>query len=271
MGHLFVADAEASAIRAISLLGEKPKVMTLVGEGLFEFGDTDGYGGMVRLQHPTGLTFHKGLVYIADSYNHKIKTLDPTTGEVKTLIGTGQPGQADGPFTEAELFEPEGIIAGSGRLYIADTNNHLIRVADLDSEMVHTLMLRGLERLQPMLTDTARPPDLHYDPLLVVKGQVTLYLDIELPKGYKLNPEAPIMLRVTQHGLPTAHTFDPGEVPMLSLEVDSDQELIFDLTLYYCETEEERLCLIHSTRLVLPFETAEAGPPVVRVPYQVPL
>lgn len=270
MGHLFVADAEASAIRAISL-GEKPKVITLVGEGLFEFGDTDGYGGMVRLQHPTGLTFHQGLVYIADSYNHKIKTLDPATGEVKTLIGVGHPGQADGPFEEAELFEPEGVIAHEGRLYIADTNNHLIRVADLAAGRLDTLMLRGLERLQPPRLAETRPVDLQYDPLLVMPGQMTLYLDIELPEGYKLNPEAPVMLRVEQNGNETLHTFEPDQVPMLTLEINHDQALTFDLTLYYCETEEERLCLIHSARFVLPFETAETGPPMVRVPYRVSL
>ncbi len=142
MGHLFVADAEASAIRAIELR-EEPRVMTLVGLGLFEFGDIDGTGAGVRLQHPTGLAGDAaGLLYIADSYNHKIKTLDPTTGTVQTLIGTGQPGTADGPLAQAQLYEPEGLAALNGRLYIADTNNHLIRVAALATGQVQTLQLR---------------------------------------------------------------------------------------------------------------------------------
>src|SRR5205823_13532980 len=97
LGHLFVADAEASAIRAISLAGE-PRVTTLVGQGLFEFGDVDGAGEVVRLQHPTGIAFGDGTIYVADSYNHKVKRLDPASGEVRTLIGSGQPGEGDGPF-----------------------------------------------------------------------------------------------------------------------------------------------------------------------------
>lgn len=142
MGHLFIADAEASAIRAL-VLDENPRVMTIVGLGLFEFGDVDGVGADVRLQHPTGLASDAaGVLYVADSYNHKIKTLDPTTGETKTLIGTGDPGAADGPFLQAQLYEPEGVIAVNGRLYIADTNNHALRVADLAAETVQTLMLR---------------------------------------------------------------------------------------------------------------------------------
>lgn len=271
MGHIFVADAEASAIRAIALLDEKPRVVTLVGQGLFEFGDVDGMGGMVRLQHPTGLTYSEGLVYIADSYNHKIKTLDPTTGQVKTVIGIGKPGQADGPFAQAELFEPEGIVAGHGRLYLADTNNHLIRVADLAARQLHTLRLRGLERLQQPQSSKTCLPDRRFDPLTVSMGQVTFYFDIELPGGYKFNTEAPLMLQVTQPGLSHRYTFEPGQVPSVVLDIQGDQELIIDLTLYYCETEQERLCLIHDTSFVLRCLTVEAGPAIVRVPYQISL
>jgi DNA-binding beta-propeller fold protein YncE len=141
LGHLFVADAEASAIRAVSL-NEEPQVMTLVGQGLFEFGDIDGVGSEVRLQHPTGIAASDDLIYIADSYNHKIKILDPATGQVETLIGTGQPGIVDGDFASAQLYEPEGLAVAEGRLYIADTNNHLIRVADLATRQLYTLQLR---------------------------------------------------------------------------------------------------------------------------------
>src|SRR5690606_4994468 len=143
MQHLFVADAEASAIRAISLTDE-PQVMTLVGQGLFEFGDVDGVGETVRLQHPTGLAAGNNLLYIADTYNHKIKSLDPTTGAVQTLFGTGQPGHDDGAAREATFNGPEGLVLSEGNrlLYIADTNNHALRVADLTRATVHTVELR---------------------------------------------------------------------------------------------------------------------------------
>ncbi len=142
MGHLFVADAEASAIRAITL-DEETRVLTLVGLGLFEFGDVDGVGAEVRLQHPTGIAADEaGVIYVADSYNHKIKKLDPTTGTVQSLIGSGEAGDHDGQFAEAQLYEPEGLVAANGRLYIADTNNHRIRVADLATGELSTLGLR---------------------------------------------------------------------------------------------------------------------------------
>jgi sugar lactone lactonase YvrE len=144
MNHLLVADPEASAIRGITL-SEELRVISLVGEGLFEFGDKDGIGTEARLQHPTGLAFADSILFavptlfIADSYNHKIKTLDPSTGRVQTLIGTGQPGLKDGEFKHAGLYQPEGVAFYKDKLYIADTNNHLIRVADFTERRLVTL------------------------------------------------------------------------------------------------------------------------------------
>ena len=136
MGYLFVADPEASAVRAISL-AETPQVVTLVGQGLFDWGDQDGPTSEALLQHPLGLTFDQQVIYVADTYNNKIKLLDPVAGQVKTLIGNGKAGFKDGSFEEAQLFEPEGVQVHQGRLYIADTNNHLVRVADLNLEESH--------------------------------------------------------------------------------------------------------------------------------------
>lgn len=136
---LFVADAEASAVRKIALVGQ-PVVETLVGTGSFDWGDRDGVGGEVRLQHPNGLAFD-GLLFIADSYNHKIKHMDPSTKKLARLIGTGEPGHVDGAFRKARFFQPEGLAVRENRLFIADTNNHAIRVADLDKHQVWTLTI----------------------------------------------------------------------------------------------------------------------------------
>ena len=138
---LYVADSEASAIRTID---PRPGgwIRTLVGVGLFEFGDRDGSGDLVRLQHPLGIAAQNGRLYIADTYNHKLKTLFPTLGRVETLAGTGRPGVEDGE--RPQFFEPGGLAAAPGRLLVADTNNHRIRIVDLATQRVTTLPLRGL-------------------------------------------------------------------------------------------------------------------------------
>jgi thiol-disulfide isomerase/thioredoxin len=141
--HLFVADSEVSAIRELPLNGEG-RVRTLVGEGLFEFGDRDGVGPAVRLQHAIGVAYHDGLVYIADTYNSKIKTLDPRTRTVRTFLGgedaSGQP---------TVFNEPAGLSFAGGKLYVADTNAHRIRVVDLATKKVSTLELKGVEPPPP--------------------------------------------------------------------------------------------------------------------------
>ena len=141
--RLFFADSETSAIRNCDL-DPGGSVRTLIGLGLFEFGDVDGDDFRVRMQHPIGITHHDGVLYVADTYNHKIKRVLPRTRSAFTVAGAGKPGHADGPFAQARFSEPSGLSIANGKMYIADTNNHAIRVADMESEEVATLELAGL-------------------------------------------------------------------------------------------------------------------------------
>ncbi len=136
---LYFADSETSSIRSAELR-RNGRVETIVGVELFEFGDRDGTGPEVRLQHPLGVTYYEGMLYVADTYNNKIKRIDPKTKKAETFLGTGEPGLRDG--AEARFDEPGGLSIAGGKLYIADTNNHAIRVADLETKTVSTLKLR---------------------------------------------------------------------------------------------------------------------------------
>ncbi|MBI5369228.1 MAG: redoxin domain-containing protein [Planctomycetes bacterium] len=140
-GCLFVADAEVSGIRAVDL-DPQGFVSTVVGEGLFEFGDRDGRGAMVRLQHPLGCVWHDGRLWVADTYNHKLKVVDPAERTVTTVAGDGRPGSEDG--RRARFHEPAGVAVLGNILYIADTNNHAIRTYDPATGEVATLRLTGL-------------------------------------------------------------------------------------------------------------------------------
>lgn len=141
--RLFFADSETSSIRSCEL-APGGSVRTLIGLGLFEFGDVDGDDFRVRMQHPIGITHDDGVLFVADTYNHKIKRVLPKTRSAFTVAGTGQPGHVDGPFAQARFSEPCGLSIANGRMYIADTNNHTIRVADLQTSEVATLELAGL-------------------------------------------------------------------------------------------------------------------------------
>ena len=140
---LYFADSEASAIRYADL-DSSGRVGSIVGFDLFVFGDVDGVGDSVRLQHPQGICDHDGVLYVADSYNSKIKRVFPETRSAITLLGTGEPGHLDGAGPQAQFHEPCDVSIAAGKLYIADTNNHAVRVADLESLEVSTLEMRGL-------------------------------------------------------------------------------------------------------------------------------
>ena len=85
---------------------------------LFEFGDVDGAKEKAKLQHCIGVTFVKGKIYVADTYNNKIREVDAKSGAVKTLAGKGRksPGSSD---KEGTLHEPAGLTHAKGKLYVA--------------------------------------------------------------------------------------------------------------------------------------------------------
>ena len=126
---LYVADAESNTIREVALPPSNT-VTTLAGGDLFEFGDKDGKGDDVRLQHPLGVAVDNGIVYIADTYNHKIKALDPKSRKV-TTFATG-------------FAEPGGISIANGKLFVSDTNAHEIKTVDLQTRRISTLTIDGL-------------------------------------------------------------------------------------------------------------------------------
>ena len=203
---LFVADSEGSAIRRVPL--DPPgAVETLAGtsgleggQSLFAFGDVDGKGAAARLQHPLGITYASGRLYVADSYNHKIKVVDPSSGTAETLLGTGQ--TAATHSNPRNSRSPAASRSPAGRLYIADTNNHALKVADALGQNVQSFEIDGLSpppAHEPAADEFAvkgtAPAAL---PAVRVVAGDTLRFDFsfKLPAGYKLNKEAPITCRL---------------------------------------------------------------------------
>lgn len=142
--QLFVADSETSSIRAIDL-SKVPIVRTICGEGqLLEFGDRDGIGLEAQLQHCSGIVYAKEFIWIADTYNHKIKQIHPVTGDCRTFAGSEIAELKDGTGLGACFSEPAGLSFAGDRLYVADTNNHAIRWIDLNALEVKTMVFLGL-------------------------------------------------------------------------------------------------------------------------------
>ncbi len=151
---------------------------------------------------------------IADTYNHRIKLLDPGARSVKHFVGSGKPGQADG--AKSSFYEPGGLSVAGDKLYVADTNNHAIRVVDLKTKETKTLPIKGL---QPPAANQAtaanadiapNAEEIKLAPQKLRSGEAALLINVELPAGYHLNPDAPQRYKVSvAHGGETL-SIDPA-------------------------------------------------------------
>ena len=128
--YLIFADSETSSVRFLDL--QQRQVGTLVGQGLFDFGDTDGRGAEVRLQHPLDVAVAGGAVWVADTYNHKVKRIGLRDMETTTVAGA-DPGT---------FCEPGGVARAGGYLLVADTGAHRIRALRMRDGAVRDLPLR---------------------------------------------------------------------------------------------------------------------------------
>lgn len=256
-GRLYFADSESSTVRwAETTTGGETGLLSGSGDGLFDFGDEDGVGSEARLQHPLGLAFDGTHVFVADTYNSKIKRIDPATGETVTFAG-GEQGWADG--SEARFDEPGGLDFAAGVLYVADTNNHVIRTIDTSTGDTSTLVLFGIERF-------ANPTDgfvgtvVRLDPIEVAPGEGRVVIDVSIPAGYKVNDLAPYSMMWTVEGDAIALASDADRsvvAPEFPLEVGAtfsagEGQVTGDLTIYYCTADAESLCLIEQVRIEAP-------------------
>ena len=194
---LYVADAEVSCVRAIDL--SAGEVRTVVGGDLFEFGDRDGVGREARLQHCMDVLYYNGRLYVADAYNHKIKIINPNERQVRTWLGSGRPGNRDGP--SPEFYEPSGLAAAGNVLFVADTNNHAIRAIDISTGETRTLPLRDVPRPRYLSAAVAAQPEpVELPPQTVAPGAGEIHVELALPPGHELTPGAPSRYAVAVEG-----------------------------------------------------------------------
>ncbi|KAH7835073.1 hypothetical protein Vadar_022621 [Vaccinium darrowii] len=287
----YIADSESSSIRSLDLKTGGSRLLAggdpFSAENLFKFGDHDGMGSEVLLQHPLGVLCGKdGQIYIADSYNHKIKKLDPASKRVSTLAGTGKAGFKDGMAQVAQLSEPSGIIeAENGRLFIADTNNSVIRYLDLNKEEPEliTLELKGVQPPTPKSRSLKRLRRRSFADADIVKvdgsssNEGNLYLKISVPEGYHFSKEARSKFTVDVEPEnqvviePVDGYLSPEGVASLNFRRSSPSAFMgrINCKVYYCK--EDEVCLYQSLTFEVPFQEVipDSKPAEIAVTYLV--
>lgn len=270
--RVLIADSESSSIRQLDRASAH--VSTLAGgaddaRNLFHFGDEDGAGHGRRFQHPLGVVIdaqdddEHALAYIADTYNHRIKLLDPNTGAVTAYAGDGASGMRDGACEQAQFWSPGGLALCGDTLFVADTLNHAVRAIDLVAHEVRTLDLTSVPLPRAPRNEAALderelprwPGTLDHGPrklrLPTLGG--ALEIALELRPGEQLAPGAPSQYRVRRlDGLAAARQvagtlFEP--TTRIELGVAGSGALDVQALLYVCDAAGACRVRSHSWRV----------------------
>jgi len=143
-GKMYISDQGNQRIRVVD---DQGIVTTLVGNGTQGFADGIGEEAMFNLPKgpdagPGGrieLDQDGAFLYMADTFNNRIRKINLATREVTTVAGTGVAGYAGdgGPATSAQLNDPRDIVfTHENELYIADSGNNVIRKIESDGTIV---------------------------------------------------------------------------------------------------------------------------------------
>ena len=261
-GHvLYVADSEASAIRRVDPAARTVK--TLAGEGLFEFGLRDGPLARSRFQHPQGLVFAEGVLWVSDTFNGAVRRVSLADGQVSTVArGLAQPG---------------GLTLAGGRLVVADTDHHRLVTVTPGTGTLGPVSLggvappsvRGVEH--PVLATRALPVQ-HLEDATVASGPVELRLEVRLPEGHTFTPGAPQRVELTVAGgaapvqLESAGGTLRATAAISPLRTPSDA--VYSVSLYYCRDGQGAVCLVDRRRLLTRLVPTKGGPGATTVHYR---
>uniref|UniRef100_UPI00358E97E4 NHL repeat-containing protein 2 n=1 Tax=Myxine glutinosa TaxID=7769 RepID=UPI00358E97E4 len=283
---LFVADSESSSVRVLLL--NDGAVQGLVGgerdpTNLFAYGDVDGTGVDAKLQHPLGVAWcpPDGPLYVADSYNHKVKTIELKTKMCRTLAGTGKPSDIEGlEFEHVTFNEPGGLcvsLAGE-LLYVADTNHHRIQVLDVKKRTASTLAIRFVDVVDVAVDSTSinrsivsrTSPHVHLEPVTVAPGQgLHLALSLDLPAGACLTEGAPSYWQVQgsnwflKEQVISGRLARPPDETVIMLQVPGSDDvqqrrttLSVESLVYYC-LQKEGTCLMKGVTFTFELHVTE--------------
>lgn len=272
--RLFVADSETSAVRYLDLA--KGEVGTLVGTGLFDFGDADGPPAVARLQHPVGIAVGAAGLLVADTFNDKIRHVDRETGEVRTWFA------AD---ADLRLAEPGGLCQlPDGRVVVADTNHHRLVEVSADGRTARVLPVR-IEAAGAAAAEGAGAagPAFTLPAAVIAPGDVTLRLRLEPAAGFDLAEGSRVSLGIESSPPLAAPVEDQGfevsgrrrGVPVL-LKGQADTEgpargsIDVRLDAVVCSHGDAAACLPVQRNYRIPFRVAASAPAAVDVALPLP-
>lgn len=258
-GCIYVADSESSTIRQIDL--QSGRVLGLVGGGvdvrnLFAYGDIDGIGLDVKLQHPLGVTYcsHDEKLYVADTYNHKIKVIEPLKKSCTTL-------KID---QKLKLNEPGGLYAHEDEIYIADTNNHCIKVLNLKDNSLSKFELESKQLNMEKHGSGSVKRKFTNETVAKMNskgGELHVSINLELPSGTSLTKDGPskwtVMMNDDHRLLNTGGEFTLTPKWKIPVKKEECETVAINGRVFVCM---EDVCSVREVNMLVKLEYTDNGP-----------
>ena len=147
-GNVYICDLDNNRVRMVSTVSNVRKISTVAGSGgEGKYGGDGGPATLASLNSPYSVAVDgSGNMYVSDRDSHRVRYVNPATGLISTVVGTGVAGTGGdgGAGTSAQLSSPQGLaLAANLDLYIADTGNHRIRKYAFATRLLTTVAGTG--------------------------------------------------------------------------------------------------------------------------------
>jgi sugar lactone lactonase YvrE len=170
---VYIADRSNSRIRTLDVT--TGTVSTLAGGAA---GHADGVGTAARFNFPGGIARVDSTLYVADTFNAVLRTVDLTTGQVSTIAGMpGEGGSVDGTGGAARFTTPQGLAVKGSFLYVAGTDGLLRRVARSNFAVDTVVGVRGESFTVDGIAGAARLGNAFAPPVAHPTTEAILFMD----------------------------------------------------------------------------------------------
>ncbi len=181
---------------------------------------------------------------MADTYNNKIKIVDLENKSIKTIAGNGIEGYIDDDWNRAQFNEPGGLTILNGIIYVADTNNNLIRIIDLNTKTVSSMVIKG--KLKNTGHDVLNIRN--YDNVIISYANITeanqIRVNLSPSNKVSLNPNVNSYVNIYDcNGSYISSYFLNSLNSIIPLSHNIQSSCIYiNVVIYYCDYEKDGLC-----------------------------
>jgi trimeric autotransporter adhesin len=244
-GNIYFIDTGNQRVRMVTK--STGIITTVAGDGTYGYTGDGGQATSASLGYPSGIAVDaSGNVYIADTNNDRIRVVTKSTGIITTVAGDGLPAYSGdgGQATSASLRNPRDVaVDASGNIYIADNNNHRIRMVTKSTGIITTVAGDGREDYTGD-GGQATAAGLNHPYGVVVDASGNIYIvDISNRRIRMVTKSTGIITTVAGDGLPV-YSGDGGQATSASLGYPSGIAVDASGNIYIADPESNRIRMV---------------------------